>query len=159
MSIYLRPRIPGATIFFTLCLAERGASLLTDEIDRLRAACRQTMQSRPFRIEAMVVLPDHLHAVWTLPEGDANYSARWGAIKARFSRELPAGRLRASHIARREKGIWQRRFWEHHLRSDAARLAAIRYCWANPVKHGLVAAPQDWPYSSIHRDMRSGAKK
>ena len=85
MSTYLRPRAPGATIFFTVNLEHRGTSLLTEQIGLLRNAVRQTKAARPFAIEAWVVLPDHLHCVWTLPEGDSDYSARWGAIKARFS--------------------------------------------------------------------------
>lgn len=152
MSQYHRPRLPGASIFFTLAVAQRHSSLLVDEIDRLRDAVRIVRQNRGFAIDAMVILPDHLHAVWTLPEGDSDYSVRWAAIKANFSRGLPARDLRHSHILRREKGIWQRRFWEHHLRSEGDRRAAIRYCWGNPVKHGLVEDPADWPYSSFHRD-------
>jgi len=152
MSAYRRPRLPGSTVFFTVCLARRGDRLLVDEVARLRDAVRAVRNARPFSIDAMVILPDHLHAVWTLPEGDSDYSGRWSAIKAGFSRGLPPRRQRDSHVARREKGIWQRRFWEHHLRDEAARSEAIRYCWINPVKHGLVEEPADWPYSSIHRD-------
>ncbi len=152
MSCYRRPRRPGATVFFTVALASRGADLLVREVDRLRAAVRATRAERPFHIDAWVVLPDHMHCVWTLPEGDANYSVRMGAIKARFARGLPEGRVRDSHILRREKGIWQRRFWEHHIRDDKALAACIRYCWLNPVKHGLVGHPADWPHSSWHRD-------
>lgn len=152
MSNYHRPRIQGACIFFTVALAQRGSNLLVTEIARLRHATSQTRHRRPFTIDAMVILPDHLHAVWTLPERDSDYAVRWAAIKAGFSRGLPPGRLRRSHVMRREKGIWQRRFWEHHLRSEQARMAAIRYCWINPVKHGLVDTPEDWPYSSYHRD-------
>lgn len=152
MSRYIRPRLPGASIFFTVALAERGGDLLIREIVRLRQAVTRGLAERPVGIDAMVILPDHLHAVWTLPEGDCAYGLRWAAIKAGFSRGLPPGQLRHSHIRRREKGIWQRRFWEHHLRSDADKRAAITYCWQNPVKHGLVDDPMAWPFSSIHRD-------
>lgn len=93
-----------------------------------------------------------MHCVWTLPGGEADHSVRMGAIKARFSMALPKGPLRDSHILRREKGIWQRRFREHHIRDEAAFAACVRYCWFNPVKHGLVAHPGDWPHSSWHRD-------
>ncbi len=155
MSTYLRPTIPGACIFFTVALADRGSRLLVEEIDLLRQAVDQTKVQRPFLIDAWVVLPDHLHCVWTLPEGDADFSTRWGAIKGRFSRQLRKGNVRASHELRREKGIWQRRFWEHHIRDPHELAAHIRYCWYNPVKHGLVEKPEDWPYSSIHRDIRS----
>ena len=154
MSNYLRPKRSGATIFFTVNLAQRGSDLLAREIVALREAVRQTKTERPFTIDAWVVLPDHLHAVWTLPEGDQDFSTRWSIIKARFSRAMPHIDRRSSHIARREHGLWQRRFWEHHIRSDQDRAAAINYCWMNPVKHGFVADPADWPYSSYHRDNR-----
>lgn len=119
-------------------------------------AVRVTKAECPFRIDAWVVLPDHLYAVWTLPEGDADYSLRWRLIKTRFSRGLPLGPLRPSHWARQERGIWQRRFWVRLMRNDADFAAHIRYCWINPVKHGLVEGPEDWPYSSVHRDIREG---
>jgi putative transposase len=152
MSNYQRPNVPGATVFLTVTLAEKGSDLLLREIAALRDAVRVTRERRPFRIDAWVVLPDHMHCVWTLPAGDADLGGRVGQIKAGFSRVLPEGRLRASHILRREKGIWQRRFWEHHVRSDQEFDACVRYCWANPVRHGLVRDVKDWPYSSWHRD-------
>jgi len=151
MSSYLRPRIPGARLFFTVVLAERGSDLLLREIAALREAVRATRAERPFGIDAFVVLPDHLHCVWTLPEGDADFSVRWSVIKRRFSRQVPLGPRRRSHAARRERGIWQRRFWEHHIRSEAEFAACVRYCHINPVKHGFCAEPEDWPYSTIHR--------
>ena len=181
MSCYVRPRVSGARLFFTVCLSGRGGSILTDEILRLRAAVRETQAERPFRVDAMVVLPDHLHALWTLPNGDADYSTRWGAIKARFTRSLndahrrpgfsPAPLptqlpvVRSGRFAglkpglrkhKRECAIWQRRFWEHHIRDERDYEAHLRYCWGNPVKHGLVERAVDWPYSSIHRDIRLG---
>ena len=174
MSSYLRPRVPGATVFFTVNLAWRGSDLLVREIERLRDSVRTTRRSRPFRIDAWVVLPDHLHAIWTLPEGDADYSVRWGAIKARFSRDqrragftpppaLPtvkSGRYAGVNPGLRgdkgEVAIWQRRFWEHHIRDAADYDAHVLYCWANPVRHGLVEHPVDWPHSSIHSDVRLG---
>ena len=118
----------------------------------LRKAVRATREERPFAINAWVVLPDHMHCVWTLPEGDAEFSVRWSIIKARFSRAMPWVERRRSHEARREHGIWQRRFWEHHIRDEADYRAHVRYCWINPVKHGLVERPEDWPYSTYHRD-------
>jgi putative transposase len=156
MSRYLRPRIPGATVFFTVALADRGSDLLVREINRLRWAVAVTLQQRPFVIEAWVVLPDHLHAVWTLPENDHDFSTQWRLIKSRFSRGLPMGRLRPSHVARQERGIWQRRFWEHHIRDETDFAAHVRYCWMNPVRHGLAERPADWPWSSVHRDICSG---
>ncbi|MDF0599187.1 transposase [Psychromarinibacter sp. C21-152] len=156
MSRYIRPNAPGATIFFSVALADRGTDLLVTEIARLRDAVRTTRAERPFRIDAWVVLPDHLHCVWTLPDGDRDFPTRWRLIKSRFSAGLPKNRLRQSHERRQERGIWQRRFWEHHIRDDPDLAAHIRYCWHNPVKHGLVAHPPDWPYSTIHRDIRAG---
>jgi len=185
MSDYLRPRVPGAAIFFTVALAERGSNLLLREIGLLRTAVRQTRAERPFGIEAWVVLPDHLHCIWRMPVGDADFSTRWGAIKARFTRsvrakhadegrpgftpahtapyptELPvvtSGRYAGVNPGLRankgERAIWQRRFWEHHIRDEADFAAHLRYCWMNPVKHGFVERPEDWPYSSVHRDAR-----
>ncbi|OYX42133.1 MAG: transposase [Rhodobacterales bacterium 32-67-9] len=156
MSNYLRPRIPGATVFFTVALAARGSDLLVHEVGRLREALAATRAERWFGIDAWVVMPDHLHCVWTLPEGDADYSVRWRLIKSRFSRDLPKGRLRASHEARQERGIWQRRYWEHHIRDEADFAAHVRYCHMNPVKHGFVERSEDWPYSSIHREISAG---
>lgn len=152
MSRYLRPKIPGATVFFTVALADRRSDLLVREIRALRNAVQATRAERPFAIDAWVVLPDHLHCVWTLPKGDADFSVRWSVIKARFSRAMPSIERRRSHEARREHGIWQRRFWEHHIRDEADFHAHVRYCWINPVKHELVERPEDWPFSSYHRD-------
>ena len=153
---YVRPRVPGACVFLTVRLAAPGNDLLVREADRLRTAVRGVRADRPFRIDAWVLLPDHMHCVWTLPAGDADYARRVGAIEARFSRGLPPGPRRPSHLARREKGVWQRRFWERHVRDEAEHAAVVRYCWRNPVKHGLVDRPTDWPWSSIHRDVRAG---
>lgn len=153
MSNYLRPRIPGATVFLTVCLAERGSDLLVRRIGDLRASVREALHAQPFRIDAWVVLPDHMHCVWTLPDGDADLGGRVGRIKAAFSREMPQVPLRASHARRRERGIWQRRFWEHRVRDEAEFGNSLRYCWENPVRHGLVRDAGDWPYSSWHRDV------
>lgn len=156
MSEYRRPRQHGALIFFTVALADRRSDVLVREVGRLREAVAAVRRERPFGIEAFVVMPDHLHTVWRMPEGDADYSTRWRLIKSRFSRGLPIGALRASHVARQERGIWQRRFWEHHIRDEGDLAAHVRYCWFNPVKHGFVERPEEWPYSSVHRDMRLG---
>lgn len=162
MPQYLRPRLPGVPIFFTVALAQRGSRLLIDQVGALREAVRATRAERPFGIEAWVVLPDHLHCIWQLPDGDCDYGVRWGAIKARFSRAVrrtvgwnPTLRS-ASKVAKGDAGVWQRRFYEHHIRDEADFAAHMRYCWVNPVKHGLVARPEDWPYSSFHRDMAAG---
>ena len=156
MSSYIRPRVPGATVFFTVGLAERNSSVLVDHVEVLRDAVRKTRIERPFYIDAWVVLPDHLHAVWTLPEGDFDFSTRWSVIKARFSRSVGAGDRRPSHLKRRERGLWQRRFWEHHVRGPEDYAAAVSYCHINPVKHGYVEKPEDWPFSSVHREIAAG---
>ncbi|MDA5558485.1 REP-associated tyrosine transposase [Shimia sp. MMG029] len=156
MSCYVRPKFPGATIFFTVNIAQRDGDLLVHHVETLRDAVRRTLSERLFYIDAWVVLPDHMHAVWTLPPGDSDYATRWRLIKARFSRHVPKGRLRPSHIARRERGVWQRRFWEHHVRDQRDYAAAVRYCHMNPVKHGFVARAKDWPFSSVHGEIAAG---
>lgn len=157
MSNYRRARVPGACFFFTLVLADRKSNLLTKHIDDLRHAYAETIRDAPVTCDAMVVLPDHLHAIWTLPPGDAAFSERWRKIKYRFSKRTGLwGRRSLSQCAKRERGIWQRRFWEHVIRDEADYRAHLAYCWANPVKHGLVARAADWPFSSIHREIRSG---
>ena len=155
MPSYLRPRVPGAAVFFTVALAERGSRLLVERVELLREAVRATRAERPFAVAAWVVLPDHLHAVWVMPEEDCDYATRWRLIKGRFSAALPSAERRSqSKMAKGEKGIWQRRYWERHLRDEGAVASAIRYCWINPVKHGFVERPDEWPWSSIHRDGR-----
>lgn len=157
MPRYLRPRTPGACIFFTVALAERGSDLLVREVGRLREAVAATRAERRFAVDAFVVMPDHLHAVWTLPEGDADYSVRWKEIKTRFTKSVGiVGRRNPSKFEKGEAGLWQRRFWEHHIRDEADHAAHVRYCWINPVKHGFVERAVDWPYSSIHRDIARG---
>ncbi len=152
MSRYRRLFAPGGTWFFTVTLQDRGGTALVDELDLLRAVWRDVMREHPFRTEAAVILPDHLHAVWTLPPGDSDFPTRWKKIKAGFSMHcLAAGRPSASKLRRGEKGIWQRRFWEHMIRDDADLEAHVAYCHWNPVKHGLVSRPEDWPHSSVHR--------
>lgn len=175
--MYLRPKVTGATVFFTVNLADRESDLLIREIETLRGAVKATKQERPFGIDAWVVLPDHLHCIWRLPFGDRDYGTRWGAIKSRFSRAVASsGRVgfyptdgsrevrgkvgwnptlrSASKRQKGESGIWQRRFWEHHIRDETDYHMHLRYCWMNPVKHGLVERPEDWEYSSVHFDER-----
>lgn len=157
MTNYRRIRRPGATYFFTVNLADRQATTLVGQIEALRSAFAATRSERPFATDAFVVLPDHLHAIWTLPQGDADYSTRWRLIKSRFVREIGGKVPRsASQRAKAERGVWQRRFWEHAIRDRADYSAHLRYCWENPVKHGLVERAIDWPYSSFHRDVRAG---
>jgi len=152
MSIYRRNHIPGATYFFTLTLEDRASTLLTAHIELLRAAFRYTHERHPFTIDAIVVLPEHLHAIWTLPTGDMNYALRWRLIKAFFSRKLPRGEsVSPSRSSRSERGIWQRRYWEHTIRDEEDFERHVDYIHFNPVKHGLVRSARDWEYSSFHR--------
>jgi putative transposase len=157
MTDYRRNRVPGGTFFFTVNLYDRRSGLLIQHIDILRDAVRQTQSRTPLHIDAWVVLPDHMHCLWTLPDGDLDFSSRWSAIKINFSRHIPAGEYRsASRAAKRERGIWQRRFWEHTIRDDRDYAAHVDYIHFNPVKHGLVASAADWPFSSFHRAMAQG---
>ncbi len=157
MPDYRRHRVPGGRYFFTLALADRRTDLLVREIAALRAAVARTRHLHPFRIDAWVVLPEHMHAVWTLPEGDAAYSVRWALIKRWFSAAIPPGEDRsASRAAKGERGLWQRRFWEHTVRDDADFARHVDYVHFNPVKHGLAASAADWPYSSFRHAVARG---
>jgi putative transposase len=157
MTNYRRNFVQGGSYFFTLALAERRSPLLTDEIDLLRQALRQVKAELPFMLVAMVVLPDHLHAVWMLPPGDADYASRWKRIKALFSRGIPRTEQRsASRIAKGERGVWQRRYWEHTLRDEADLARHVDYIYFNPIKHAHVKRVSDWPHSTFHRDVRRG---
>jgi putative transposase len=158
MRHYLRCRASGGTYFFTVNLAERrGNSLLVDRIAALRDAFRITRAERPFELQAIVVLPEHLHCLWRLPEGDADYSTRWRLIKSRFSRALPANERRTrSRRGKGERGIWQRRYWEHLVRGDADFRHHLDYIHFNPVRHGYVRSPGEWPHSSFQHWVMRG---
>ncbi len=157
MPTYRRNFLAGGSYFFTVNLANRRLRLLTENVDLLRAAFRYTRQRHPFAIEAIVVLPDHLHTIWTMPEGDADFAVRWALIKASFSRTLRKGEpVSASRRRRRERGIWQRRYWEHTIRDEDDFGRHLDYIHFNPVKHGHVACVATWPYSSFHRMVRLG---
>ena len=122
----------------------------------MRAAYGKVQRDSPFLTIAICILPDHLHAVWQLPADDADFSSRWSKIKSGFSRVLPVTARTASKLAKREKGIWQRRFWEHQIRDESDLQRHVDYIHFNPVKHGLVQRVADWPYSSFHRYVRAG---
>jgi len=148
MPDYRRNRVPGGTFFFTVNLFDRRSNLLVARIDALRDAVRQARARAPFHIDAWVVLPDHMHCLWTLPGDDANFPGRWRAIKTAFAKSLPVGEPRSLVMTNRgERGIWQRRYWEHTIRDDRDSAAHMDYIHFNPVKHGLVAHPADWPHS------------
>jgi len=152
---YRRFYRPGARYFFTV-VTERRQPILIENIERLRESFRRCLSRHLFEIEAIVILPDHLHSVWRLPETDADFSKRWMVIKRHFSTGLPIGIVNHSKVKKREKGVWQRRFWEHQIRDDEDWRRHIDYVHFNPVKHNYVEAPQDWPYSSYHQAVHNG---
>ena len=149
---YRRAQTAGASYFFTVNLADRKSDLLVRHISTLREVTRIVKHAHPFVIEAMIVLPEHLHAIWKLPEGDADYPMRWSLIKSSFSRGLEKTEsIRASRLNKRERGIWQRRYWEHQIRDECDFERHVDYIHYNPVKHGYVKRPIDWPFSTLHR--------
>lgn len=157
MSRYRRAKIEGGTFFFTVTLADRSSDLLVRETERLRSAYRSTRSKLPFVTHAICILPDHLHAIWTLPANDSDFGSRWMLIKSGLSRGLPAAASRSgSKVAKREKGIWQRRYWEHAIRDDKDFERHVDYIHYNPVKHGFVSRVADWPHSSFHRYVERG---
>jgi putative transposase len=157
MPTYRRNHVPGGVYFFTVAIAERRRDLLVRHIDQLKAAIRQERARNPFATLGLVVLPDHIHAVWRLPPGDVDYSNRWRRIKCSFSAALPRGERRsASRVSKGERGIWQRRFWEHTMRDEDDLRRHLDYLHFNPVKHGLVPWVADWPHSTFHAYLRRG---
>lgn len=151
----------GGTFFFTVHLHDRSSRYLVDHVGELRACLKAVKERHPFAIEAMVVLPEHIHALWRLPVDDGDYATRWMLLKQAFARRLdelgllppeaekPRGR-------RGERSVWQRRFWEHQVTGDEDLARHIDYIHFNPVKHGWVLRARDWPYSSLHRFVREG---
>jgi putative transposase len=154
---YRRANTPGATYFFAIVLADRRSTLLVDRVDALREAVAAVKSRHPFTIDAFVVLPNHVHAIWTLPDHDADFSTRWMLIKQAFARAIPkVETISPSRSRKGERGIWQRRFWEHQIRDELDFERHVDYVHFNPVKHGYTARPIDWPHSSIHRFVRDG---
>lgn len=153
---YRRANTKGGTYFFTVNLAERNKTLLIDHIDELRVAYKKVNEKLPFITDAIVILPEHLHAIWTLPKDDSDFSTRWRLIKSWFSKSLPkTERINSSRTEKSERGIWQRRFWEHQIRDNTDYIRYVDYLYYNPVKHGYVNNVIDWPYSSFHRDLEN----
>jgi putative transposase len=149
--------LKGGHYFFTVNLQDRQSQLLTQHIEILRDVTRKVKQNYPFDIEAIVILPEHLHAMWHLPEGDQNYPMRWMLIKSGFSRQVPINEvISTSRLKKRERGIWQRRYWEHTISNERDWLQHIEYIHNNPVKHGYVNHPEEWLYSSYHRYKKMG---
>jgi putative transposase len=152
----------GGSFFFTLVTYRRRKILTHPECrHHLRNVVTRVRHRYPFRIDGWVLLPEHLHCVWTLPEGDADFSKRWSLIKAGFSKKIKnlfhrEDWMNASKTKHRESTIWQRRFWEHQIRDDKDYQNHLDYLHYNPVKHGLVEQVQEWPYSTFHRYVRLG---
>lgn len=158
MPNYRRLRVPGGCYFFTVNLLQRhGNDLLLRHVDALRDAIRRVKRNRPFHIDAWVILPDHMHCIWTLPAGDADFARRWHLIKALFSKQIPDNERQSGGNRRRgERGIWQRRYWEHAIRDDNDYARHMDYLHYNPVKHGHVSRVADWPYSTFRRCVAEG---
>ena len=156
MVSYRRSKLPGGTYFFTVTLRNRKSTILIEHIDLLKSAFATTKQAFPFNNLATVILPDHLHVIWHLPEGDDDYSKRWQMIKSYFTRGL----LKSGYVLKRnnrgEYPLWQRRFWEHTIRDDLDLSNHINYIHYNPVKHNLVKRVIDWKYSTFHYYVKKG---
>jgi putative transposase len=160
VSDYHRISTKGGTYFFTL-VTYRRLPIFHEikNIELLRRCFQSTMSSHPFRIDAIVILPDHLHTVWTLPENESDYSTRWRLIKSQFSHNCDYAKLEDfeySRLRKKEKSIWQRRFWEHLIRDEEDFIRHCDYIHFNPVKHGLVSSPIEWKYSSLSRFIEKG---
>ena len=162
MPNYRRAKTPGGTYFFTVVTYQRR-EILTDPESRaiLREVINTVRRRYPFIIDAWVLLPDHIHSIWTLPTGDNDYSKRWGMVKAGFSKQAKTRFHREEWInnskAKRNEGtIWQRRFWEHQIRDDSDYRRHMDYLHYNPIKHGLVKNVIDWPHSTFHRYVKNG---
>jgi len=156
MVHYRRARIAGGTYFFTVALRDRRADTLVRHVGLLRQALRCVQTARPWRTDAMVVMPDHLHALWTLPDLDSDYAGRWRAVKSRFVRSLRQAGVGVRSNAKGEADVWQRRFWEHLIRDEEDFARHVEYIHFNPVKHGHVAHVADWRWSTFHRYVRQG---
>ena len=157
---YRRSKIEGGTYFFTVVTHKRRPFLcVVENVSLMRDAFRYVIARHPFKIDAFVLLPDHLHTIWTLPDGDSDFSNRWRLIKSYFSRRCDTGyqgAVSASRKRKKERAVWQRRFWEHQIRDETDFIRHLEYIHYNPVKHGLVKASKDWEYSSFHRYVRQG---
>src|SRR4051794_16630508 len=154
MVNYRRNFVPGGTFFFTVTLADRSSKILVDHVDLLREALRVARRERPFVIDAIVILPEHLHAIFTLPPDDADFSGRWRRIKGHFSSALIDAGIELKRNANGSLALWQKRFWEHTIRNENDFARHVDYVHFNPIKHRLVSRVCDWPHSSFHRYVR-----
>jgi putative transposase len=156
MVNYRRNFLRGGTFFFTVTLADRRSCLLVDHIDLLRDSFQTARRERPFTIDAIVILPEHLHAILTLPSDDADFSGRWRRIKGHFASALLDIPVKLPRRPNGELALWQRRFWEHTVGDETDLARHVDYIHFNPVKHGLARRVRDWPHSSFHRYVRQG---
>jgi len=156
MVKYRRNFIPGGIYFFTVALLDRQSNWLTKYIHQLTAAFRRVNAIHPYQTLAMVVLPDHLHTIWKLPEKDANYSLRWRYIKTFFAKNLQKCGIKIDKNRYGENILWQRRFWEHTICDEIDYARHVDYIHYNPMKHGLVNSICDWPYSTFHKYVKEG---
>jgi putative transposase len=160
MPNYRRTRMAGGTYFFTVVTFRRLPLLASSSaISVLQSSFEAVMACHPFTVEAMVIMPDHLHCIWTLPEGDHDFSTRWRLVKARFSRACQRSqveRIPSSLLRKREKGVWQQKFWEHCIRDDSDFNAHCDYIHYNPVKHGLAQSPCEWQHSTFGLFVEAG---
>jgi putative transposase len=162
MPEYRRIKVKGGSYFFTVVTVGRRPCLIDEQVrTALRQGIQEVRQSLPFSIDAWILLPDHLHAIWTLPEKDDNFGSRWAVIKRTVSRRCGYlvgndGPINESPAKRGESGIWQRRFWDHLIRDDLDFQRHLDYLHWNPVKHGYVKRVIDWPYSTFHRFVNQG---
>ncbi len=157
---YRRVFVPGGTYFFTVVTFDRR-KIFRDEqnVELLRQCFHRVRQRHPFKVDAAVILPDHFHMLWSLPEEDSDYDTRWRLIKSDFTRSWEGTNdvpISASRKQKGERAVWQRRYWEHLIRDEADRIRHVEYIHYNPVKHGLVSAPVEWQYSSFHTYVRQG---
>ena len=162
MADYRRYYVPGGTYFFT-CVTYQRTPILTTELARdcLRNAIQVVRKVHPFDITAIVVLPDHWHTIWTLPQGDVRYPLRWMRIKEEFTKGwLKAGGIEqpqsVSRKEQRSRGVWQRRYWERTIQDETDLKRCTDYIHWNPRKHALVERVQDWKWSSFHRYVQEG---
>ena len=160
MPNYRRTRIAGGTYFFTVVTFRRLPLLASSSaISALRSSFEAVMTRHPFTVEAMVIMPDHLHCIWTLPDGDHDFSTRWRLVKAGFSRACqrsPAEQIPWSLLRKREKDVWQQKLWEHCIRDDMDFNAHCDYIHYNLVKHGLAQSPAEWQHSTFRLFVQAG---
>jgi len=160
MTHYRDNRVPGATFFFTVRLLDRGSTLLTDHFSAFGEAMRQARIRKPFHVDAWVVLPDHAHAIWTLPPGDHDCAMRWRAVKIAFSKALHKACLpggpKALVNGTGDGTIWERHYRDYRVGDDEEYAALIDYLHTNPMRHGYCQTPAEWPWSSLHRFLAAG---